>query len=102
MDKIWELRNEFNKVCTKINNEFYKQRNTLKPCPFCGDTPTIDICQQEDTDGWAFWAPSIRCSNCGYSMKDIRNQYESSIEARLCSPYLIAKWNTRVKLKEEE
>lgn len=94
------LQEEFNKLEADVGKEFFKQIKTLKPCPFCGDTPTIDIHQQEDTDGYVFWAPSIKCSNCGCSMNDIRNQHENSIEAKLGSSYLIAKWNTRIKLKE--
>lgn len=97
MDNMRELKIELNKIYEEINKKFYEQRKALKPCPFCGDTPTIDIY----TDDYGFWASSIRCSNCDYLMKDIRNQCETPIEARLNSPYLITKWNTRVKLKEE-
>ena len=91
------LKNKYQDIKDEIWQAFVDDIKRLKPCPFCGDTPTLDICQTTDEDGFATWYASIRCHNCGCIMKDFDHFYEDAIEARLHSSMLIENWNNRVK-----
>lgn len=91
--KYEELRSDSIKHTTELSRK-------LKPCPFCGDTPILDFRYASDEDGFGFWYPIISCFNCGCEMTS-RNQYEDEMRARICSDYLVGKWNMRVKLKDE-
>ena len=88
-----ELRSDSIKYIIKLSKK-------LKPCPFCGGTPILDFKYASDEDGFGFWYPIISCFNCGCDMVD-KNQYEDEMGARICSDYLVEKWNSRVKLKDE-
>lgn len=96
-----ELKNKYKELENEINHDYHENIHNLKACPFCGDTPTLDICQSTDEDDWSFWYVSIRCHNCGCTMKDFTHIYENSIESKLHSDYLVEKWNMRIKLKDE-
>ena len=95
------LQEEFNKLEADVGKEFFEQVQTLKPCPFCGNTPKIETCQTKDDDEWTYYYPQVKCANCCISMKDARFLRESSIEAKLSVTHLITRWNSRIKLKEE-
>lgn len=91
--KYEELRSDSIKHTVELSKK-------LKPCPFCGDTPILDFKYVSDEDGFGFWYPIISCFNCGCEMTS-RNQYEDEMGARICSDYLVEKWNMRTKLKNE-
>ena len=91
--KYEELRHDSIKHTIELSKK-------LKPCPFCGDTPILDFKYASDEDGFGFWYTIISCFNCGCEMTS-RSQYEDEMEARICSDYLVEKWNMRVKLKDE-
>lgn len=91
--KYEELRSDSIKHTIELSKK-------LKPCPFCGDTPILDFKYASDEDEFGFWYPIISCFNCGCEMTS-RNQYEDEMGARICSDYLIEKWNMRTKLKDE-
>lgn len=69
-----------------IDYEFYKVEHDLKPCPFCGEVPTIF------GHGWL----EIRCHPCECSMehKTGRRNSESDVT------WIINKWNTRAKTQQ--
>lgn len=93
-----ELNQRYNELNSDSINYFIELNKQLKPCPFCGDIPTLDLKYVNDEDGFGFWCPIISCFNCGCGMTS-KNQYEDEMGARLCSDYLVEKWNSRVKLK---
>ena len=96
-----ELKQKFSNIKEEIWKEYVKNIHEMYPCPICGSTPKLEICQIPGEDGFVNWYVSIRCSDCGCTMKDINHPYENSIEAQLNSDLLVAKWNNRIKLKDE-
>lgn len=94
------LENEFQDIKEKVWRAYMEGNKQLKPCPFCGDTPTITVRQITDEDDCAWWRATITCDNCGCTFKD-DHTYENAIEAELYSSRLVERWNNRIKLKDE-
>lgn len=92
------LENELQDIKEKVWRAYMEGNKQLKPCPFCGDTPTITVRQITDEDGYTIWRALVACDNCGCEMKD-NHAYEDVLEAELYSSRLVDKWNGRVKLK---
>lgn len=96
-----ELKKRYYEIKKEIWNAQTGYRKSLKPCPFCGDTPTIGTYYSIGEDGEIYWYNKIQCSNCGCQMEDKRHISEDVMGVELGADYIVEKWNMRVKLKDE-
>lgn len=92
-----DLKNRYEKIKREIWEVQVAYRKSLKPCPFCGDTPSIDAYYSTYENGGTYWYNKIYCSNCGCQMEDHTYESEDVILVELNSYSLVEKWNNRVK-----
>ena len=80
---------------------------TLKPCPFCGETPYLEIKREYNTNGADYLSAVIDCEGCGARMESDKDwpdcHYSThaptiAAEAKSRSEQIInvtSKWNNR-------
>lgn len=96
-----ELKKQYDLLFNKAEEHYRRNVRRLSMCPFCGDTPKIEVCQTEDIVGFLGWYNSVRCSNCKCTMKDIDSTYDSELQAKLNSSRIVDRWNIRVYIPQK-